>query len=327
MKVYFVYSKSYEKLLREAECRILINFATLGTKGKIDIPKGFPEIIIDSGGYQLQVGVATRLYAEGDVTGKKKFKNPRIDTYAMWLSDILPSHPEISGYFNLDILGDGMATLENQFAMEKYGIKPIPIWHLGEGEEYLDYYRNNYEYISVGGLIAGSASKKQLKQLTTLLNQKYPGPNYHYFGIGITGTSVFQEARPYSVDFSTWSNAARFGNQIVFDSKQVLKEESLPNEVREKMIKYKIKCPEDKCQFETEFAMVLKKHLIADHNYSEEDAKRRISKAKRVQKSKEACLEAEFIITEYLKKSIVRIKELETSIETIHSDDKQLLML
>ena len=156
----------------------------MGRKGKIEIPKGFSEVICDSGGYQLQVNVQST-------------RTPSVDAYSLWLvTEVLPYYPKIE-YFNLDILGDGLKTLENQLIMESYGLKPIPIWHLGEGEEYLNFYYQHYEYISVGGLVAGNSSKKELRMLTSLLTQKYPGRKYHYFGIGITGTSVFQEARPY----------------------------------------------------------------------------------------------------------------------------------
>ena len=114
MKIYFVYSKSYENLLREANCRILVNFASLGTKGKITIPKGFDDVICDSGGYQLQTNV-------------KSTRAPSVNAYSLWLlTEALPNYPTLK-YFNLDILGDGMATLENQFAMERYGLKPIQI--------------------------------------------------------------------------------------------------------------------------------------------------------------------------------------------------------
>ena len=222
MKIYFVYSKSYENLLREANCRILVNFASLGHKGRIEIPKNFCEIIVDSGGFQLQTNVQST-------------RNPSVDAYSLWLAtEVLPYYPKIE-YFNLDILGDGLATLENQFKMESYGLKPIPIWHCGENEDYLKFYYEHYEYISVGGLVAGSSSKKELRILMSLLTQKYPDRKYHFFGIGITGTSVFREARPYSVDFSTWANPAIYGNEIVLDPKQLLREVPLPNEIKDKL--------------------------------------------------------------------------------------------
>ena len=293
VKIFFVFSASYADILREEGVRILVNFATLGTKGKKEIPKGFPEVIVDSGGFQIQMGTATRMNSpsrlaintkdKGLVKGDDMVweKQPEVDAYALWLqTEVLPYHPEVTGYFNLDILGDGLKTLENQFAMEKYGLKPIPVWHLGEGEEYLQFYWKNYEYISVGGLVAGSSSKKQLRELTALLHQKYPGRKYHYFGIGITGTSVFQEARPYSVDFSTWSNPGRFGNEIVVDEKQLLKEVSLPQEVKDRLKGDK------KTGRKPDYELMYK----------------------------------------YLRESIERIKQLEYTIDSIHSDEHQRLM-
>jgi len=285
MKVFFVYSASYSDLLREADVRILINFATIGVRGERKIPVGFKDVIIDSGGYQLQVGTSLGIYSpnrlvEQDVRdlsyiGTRQIwkKKPDVNLYAMWLSMELPKHPEVSGFFNLDILGDGIESMENQFKLEKLGVRPIPIWHLGEGEEYLEYYCRNYDYIGVGGLIAGSTSKGSLKKLVTLLNQKYKGPKYHFLGIGITGASVFMEARPYSVDFSTWSNPARFGSHIVTDPKQILKEVGLPKEIRDRM--------------RTDKGLTYK----------------------------------------YLREAIALIKDMETSIEAVHTDTVQELML
>lgn len=234
LKIYFVYSESYADILRDEGVRILVNFATL----RRGIPNGFTDVLIDSGGYQLQVGTGTRMTIEkglietdkGWVWGTK----PKPNAYSLWLTtEVLPKHPEVTGYFNLDILGDGLRTMENQFIMEEeFGLKPIPVWHLGESEDYLKFYHDNYEYIAVGGLVSGSTSKSQLRFLTSFLTQKYNRAKYHFFGIGLTGVSVFQEARPYSVDFSTWSTPARFGNEIVLDPVRILKEVMLPTEVR-----------------------------------------------------------------------------------------------
>ncbi len=241
MKVYLVYSESYRSILDQIQANVLVNFATLNK-----FPNGFKDIIIDSGGYQLQMGTHSKLSApmipvlNEDTKHLIKDKwiwvrKPTPDAYSRWLLEVLPDHPEVKGYFNLDILGDGLATLQNQFRMESYGLRPIPVWHLGEDEEFLQYYYTHYDYIAVGGLISGSTSKKVLKQLTSLLAQKYPNMRYHYFGIGITGASVFQEMTPYSCDFSTWSNPARYGFGIKEDPKQIVKEYQLSKELRDRI--------------------------------------------------------------------------------------------
>ena len=77
---------------------IIISYGRLRTG--LPIPKGFPEIMIDSGGYQSHMGTATRdIYLEA---------------YALWLKLTLPSHSEIKTYFNMDITRDPEDSLTNQ---------------------------------------------------------------------------------------------------------------------------------------------------------------------------------------------------------------------
>lgn len=61
----------------------------------------------------------------------------------------------------LDDIGDAQITYQNQLAMEALGVRPIPSFHAGEDTRYLDWYIDNYEYISLGGLVG--ASPKQLQ--------------------------------------------------------------------------------------------------------------------------------------------------------------------
>ena len=318
-----MYSESYRDILKEAGVRILISYATTRRRrniGEYDsfyakLPYGFNEILIDSSAYQLQMNVKTAM-------------NINIHEYSTWLHTALEEHSEISGYFNLDILGDGLKTLDHQFRMEKeYGLKPIPVWHAGEEEHFLQFYYENYEYISVGGLVSASAGKQALRNLVGLLHQKYPNCKYHFFGIGITATSIFSEWRPYSVDFSTWSNAARFGSHIVIDPKQLLKEVALPLEIKKQMLKYKIKCPIDDCGYEDEFSFEMIAHLVTQHKMDRDLAKEKVHKIKKNLKSAEERQIAEKTVHRHLRESVEVFKTLEETIETIHSPNHQLLMI
>lgn len=279
MKIYLVYSHSYRNILREENVPILINYTYLKKSKDLsslaEIPKGFPSIIIDSGGYQLQVGV-------------KAVREPRIAAYSFWLeNEIIPRHKEVVGYMNLDILSMDVApkikvskeakkqesvvqigllgedkeipneeekaetlertskekldswkrsaelTLKNQEYMEKQGLKPIPVWHAGEPEEYLDYYCSTHDYVAIGGLASlGTPGKSSVMKLMCFCTQKYPSIKFHLFGIGISGLLAFKSLRPYSIDFSTWGVPARYGHNLVEDDKQLLKEIRLPDEER-----------------------------------------------------------------------------------------------
>lgn len=236
MITYLVWSESYGDILREEKVPILINFATL--KYEVDvshpklgyktagivIPEGFEKIIIDSGGYQLQSGAdCNRL--------------PDVHQYGMWLRDyVVGKRPEVKGYFNLDIFKDSVATMENQMILEdEYGLKPIPIYHMGDDYDIMDYYYDNYEYIAIGGIAFGMAKNKFIMpKIMSMLHQFYPGRKYHLFGVGLTSTYVFKEFSPYSVDFSTWSNPARFGMEMIIEN-GVIRERFLSDEDRQRL--------------------------------------------------------------------------------------------
>ena len=54
----------------------------------------------------------------------------------------------------LDAIGKGPEeTLKNQQAMESLGVRPLPCFHYGEDEKYLEYYITNYDYVTLGGMV------------------------------------------------------------------------------------------------------------------------------------------------------------------------------
>ncbi len=57
-------------------------------------------------------------------------------------------------YVNLDIINNGEETWKNQVFIEKEGLHPLPVFHLGEDIKWLKFYLNKgYNYIAIGGLI------------------------------------------------------------------------------------------------------------------------------------------------------------------------------
>lgn len=114
----------------------------------------------------------------------------------------------------LDGIGDPLATYRNQLSMEALGVRPLPCFHYGEDERYLDYYIANYEYITIGGMVG--KSKKQLIDWLDLLwedhmidSSGHPKAKFHAFGI--TAREIMYRYPWYSVDSSSWIQAASFG--------------------------------------------------------------------------------------------------------------------
>lgn len=221
MNIYFVHSRNYENLLRQEEVKIIVSYARRHAKesGFPEVPKGFPEVMIDSGGFQLQKGTGDR--------------EVFLKAYALWLHLLLPRYPEVKYYMNLDIWRDGEASLSNLRYLESQELSPMPIWHSGTEVKYLDYYYNNYEYIAIGG-IANIRNKPALQRIVNWLFQSYPNRKYHFLGIGLTGMQAFSVFKPHSIDFSTWGVAARYGHQIIIRD-GVPVEVVLPPELKQKL--------------------------------------------------------------------------------------------
>jgi len=122
-------------------------------------------------------------------------------------------------YANLDVIGDADKTKINQKIMENEQLKPLPTYHFGEPEEYLDYYLNNYNYIALGALVNDKRNKKRKTNLIkkSVLKAKKRNVKIHLFGI--TDAAIIKKYYDfiYSVDSTSWLSGSRFGNCYFFE--------------------------------------------------------------------------------------------------------------
>jgi len=117
----------------------------------------------------------------------------------------------------LDGIGDPLQTYRNQLEMEQLGAKPLPCFHFGEDERYLEYYIKNYSYITIGGMVG-----KTTQQLVTWLDRiwnKYlvngsGNAKIKVHAFGVTSISLMERYPWYSCDSSSWIQSAAFGNII-----------------------------------------------------------------------------------------------------------------
>ena len=70
--------------------------------------------------------------------------------------------PLVSHYANLDVIGDPAGTLENQRRLEEEGLRPIPVFHVGEDFGYLERYCEEYDYVALGGMVPHLRFKSRL---------------------------------------------------------------------------------------------------------------------------------------------------------------------
>lgn len=117
----------------------------------------------------------------------------------------------------LDGIGDAQLTYENQLAMEARGLKPLPCFHAGEDERYLEWYIRKYDYITLGGMVG--ASTQQLMVWLDRVWSKYlldgsGQPRIKVHGFGITSIPLMERYPWWSCDSSSWIQSAAFGAVI-----------------------------------------------------------------------------------------------------------------
>lgn len=114
----------------------------------------------------------------------------------------------------LDGIGDPLQTWRNQLEMEQRGAKPLPCFHAGEDEKYLEWYVKNYEYITLGGMV-GTSTKQLCVWLDRIFNNYLidgsGNPRIKVHGFGITAVPVMERYPWYSCDSSSWIQSAAFG--------------------------------------------------------------------------------------------------------------------
>lgn len=120
----------------------------------------------------------------------------------------------------LDGIGDPLLTWQNQQVMEKLGTRPLPCFHYGEDERYLEWYVANYEYITIGGMVP--IDKKMLIHWLDRIWDRYltdgsGRPKLRVHGFGLTTYNLMQRYPWYSVDSSSWVQQAANGNVVLTD--------------------------------------------------------------------------------------------------------------
>ena len=119
----------------------------------------------------------------------------------------------------LDGIGDPLQTYRNQLAMESLGVRPLPCFHYGEDERYLDYYAANYPYITLGGMVP--ISTPQLYHWLDRIWEKHlvdgtGRPKVKVHGFGLTTMALVERYPWYSVDSSSWAQVARTGGMMLY---------------------------------------------------------------------------------------------------------------
>lgn len=117
----------------------------------------------------------------------------------------------VTYYATLDVIGNAKATLENhKYMINKYGLNPIPAFHMGSKIEELEPLLE-YNYIALGGLVFSSGIMNHCDEVWHYILTNKPNLKVHAFGL--TNIELMNRYPWYSVDSSSFMGCRRFGRQ------------------------------------------------------------------------------------------------------------------
>jgi len=155
-------------------------------------------LLLDSGAYSLW---------SAQLKGKK-VRDITLDEYC---SFIQRHHSILEGYFVLDVVGDHQATMHNLKEMEKRGLTPIPVYHMGTPIEELDrLVAIGYPVIGLGGTVGKSLMDKMafFQKVFT----RHPMQAFH--GLGVSLVELLATFKFFSADSRTWLNGRIAGRLL-----------------------------------------------------------------------------------------------------------------
>jgi len=201
---YLKLTEHEQKLVREIP-HILESYHYVGKQRYVDdMRRDGAKVFLDSGAfsaYTLGVELSVEEYC----------------AYILRNQDIVRVEDGVLMASVLDGIGDPLQTWRNQLEMEMRGVKPLPCFHAGEDEKYLEWYVANYEYITLGGMV-GSSTKQLCIWLDRIwdryLTDGAGNPKIKVHGFGITAIPIMERYPWYSCDSSSWIQSAAFGSII-----------------------------------------------------------------------------------------------------------------
>ena len=89
------------------------------------------------------------------------------------------------------------------------GRATIPVWHKSRGKEYWLRLVEEYDYVSIGGIVAGEIKRTDYKYLPWFLETARKN-NCKVHALGFTGFADIHKYPFYSVDSTSWLSGGRF---------------------------------------------------------------------------------------------------------------------
>jgi hypothetical protein len=139
-----------------------------------------------------------------------------------YIKFLLESKERLTLYTNLDVINNAELTYKNQKIMEKAGLHPVPVFHLGEDLKWLKKYVRDYEYVAIGGLIPNTTIQlyNWLDPIfRDILCDERGYPRIKVHGFACTSVGLMMRYPWYSVDSATARKLGNFGSILIPEKK------------------------------------------------------------------------------------------------------------
>jgi hypothetical protein len=156
-------------------------------------------------GYEFFRSAEFRGYLEGYVEFINRYWDV-VDLYAN--ADVLP------GRFSERDKAEELS-LRNQKWLERRGLKPVPVVHLGADVSWLDQYLDmGHDLISLGGLV-GSITKDGCRRWIAGCFDWASAKGVRLHGFGLTNFRAITSFPWYSVDSAVWDRVSSYGGLLI----------------------------------------------------------------------------------------------------------------
>jgi hypothetical protein len=195
------FSLTWEKQTKEKRSGVL----------QVNLEK-LPRILIDSGAFTA--------FTTGKVIRVEDYGGWALAFKKKWEPLVRSLH-----FFNLDVVGDEVASDKNLKQLEAMGLRPVPIFTYNGSIQYLKQYLKDYDYLALGGLV-GRSTKGQdawVEYCFKFVVQRYKEtgvmPRVHL--LGVTKQQLLEKYPTYSCDSSSWVKCLRFGGGDAIGKKKI----------------------------------------------------------------------------------------------------------
>lgn len=122
---------------------------------------------------------------------------------------------DVKLYANLDDITNPDISIQNEKIMRLNGLNPISVFHMNESIDYLDKMIDN-EYIALGGMVRAQGVEAWLDVVFNHIYKRNPNIKIH--GFGLTKFDLILKYPFYSVDSSSWTQAAIYARISLWNS-------------------------------------------------------------------------------------------------------------